>query len=226
MSWINQTNQIKWDETCRCECKLNSIVCNNKQKWNKDKCKCECKELVDKQERNKGFIWNPSNCNCECDKSSNISEYLDCKNCNCRKKATYSLVEECDKNTDKNELIRNETLSIKNYNRSTNKDLKTSSSSNSSKPYVALSILFLIISVTISSAFVYFHFNSHPKKYKVIILIKKIKGGSDHQISKIYFNPLHFFHLNSHSKNYKLIITNINENHNTSKYKKPSELFF
>ena len=50
MSWVNQTKQIKWHEGCKCECRLNSIVCNNKQKWNKDKCRCECKELVDKQE--------------------------------------------------------------------------------------------------------------------------------------------------------------------------------
>ena len=23
-------------------------VCNNKQRWNEDKCRCECKELIDK----------------------------------------------------------------------------------------------------------------------------------------------------------------------------------
>ena len=38
------------------------LVCNNKQRWNKDKCKCECKELIDKGVCHKGFIWNPSNC--------------------------------------------------------------------------------------------------------------------------------------------------------------------
>ena len=32
MSWSNQTKQIKWHETCKCKCRLNSIVCNNKQK--------------------------------------------------------------------------------------------------------------------------------------------------------------------------------------------------
>ena len=81
-----------------------------------------------------------------------------------QKKVAYSLVEECDKNTDKNEVIHNETLSIKEYNKSTNKDLKTSSSSDPSKPYVALSILLLLISVTTSGAFVYFYLNSRPKK--------------------------------------------------------------
>ena len=56
MSWNNQTKQLKWHESCKCECRLNSIACNNKQKWNIDKFKCECKELVEKQERDKRFI--------------------------------------------------------------------------------------------------------------------------------------------------------------------------
>ena len=55
MSWSNQTKQIKWHESCKCECRLYSIVYNNKQKWNKDKCWCECKELVEKQEC--GKLW-------------------------------------------------------------------------------------------------------------------------------------------------------------------------
>ena len=84
--WSNQTKQIKWHESCKCESKLNSSACNYKERWNKDKCRCECKKLFDKQECNKGFIWNPSNCNCECNKPCNINEYLDYKNCKCRRK--------------------------------------------------------------------------------------------------------------------------------------------
>ena len=30
MSWNNQTKQIKSHESCKCECRLNSIICNNK----------------------------------------------------------------------------------------------------------------------------------------------------------------------------------------------------
>ena len=45
--------QIKWHESCKCECKLNSSVCINKQKRNKYKFRCQCKELVNKQERDK-----------------------------------------------------------------------------------------------------------------------------------------------------------------------------
>ena len=48
MSRTNETRHIKWDETCKCICRLGTIVCNNKQGWNNDKCRCECKELIDK----------------------------------------------------------------------------------------------------------------------------------------------------------------------------------
>ena len=67
---------------------MNNQECNDKmvQRWNDYKCRCECKELIDKGTCNKGFIWNPSNCECECDKSCDIGEYLDYKNCRCRKK--------------------------------------------------------------------------------------------------------------------------------------------
>ena len=66
-------------------------VCNNKQRWNKVKCRYECKELIDKGSCDKGFIQNPSNCNCECDKSSDVGEYLDYKNCKCRNKLVNKL---------------------------------------------------------------------------------------------------------------------------------------
>ena len=29
--------------------KLVVCVCNNKERWNEDKCGCECKELIDKE---------------------------------------------------------------------------------------------------------------------------------------------------------------------------------
>ena len=48
MSRINETRHIIWHETCRCICRLSASVCNNSQRWNKDKCRCECKEFIDK----------------------------------------------------------------------------------------------------------------------------------------------------------------------------------
>ena len=85
MSRTNETRFIEWHETCKCKCRLDAIVCNNKQRWNKNKCRYECKELIHKGVCNKGFIWNPSNCECECDKACNFGEYLDYENVSAEK---------------------------------------------------------------------------------------------------------------------------------------------
>ena len=72
MSRANETRSIAWHETCKCKYRLDSSVCNNKKRWNDDKCRCECKELIDKGVCEKIFIWYPSNCECECEKSSDV----------------------------------------------------------------------------------------------------------------------------------------------------------
>ena len=77
MSRTNETRHIKWHETCKCICTLDAKICNNKQCWNKDKCRCECKELIDKGACDKGSAWNPSNCEGECNTSCDVGEYLD-----------------------------------------------------------------------------------------------------------------------------------------------------
>ena len=38
MSRTNETRHIKWHETCKCKGRLAASVCNNKQRWNNDKC--------------------------------------------------------------------------------------------------------------------------------------------------------------------------------------------
>ena len=96
----NERRHIKWHETCKCKCRLDVSVCNNKQRWNDDKCLCECKKLIDKGACDKGYIWNPSNCDCEGDKSCNVGEYLDYENCKCRKTLVDKLAEECRENVD------------------------------------------------------------------------------------------------------------------------------
>ena len=112
LSRTNETRHIKWHKTFKCKCRLDASICNNKQRWNGDRCICECNELIDKGTCDKGFIWNPSNCECECDKSCDIGEYLDYKDCNSRKKIIDKLVEECSENIDGNEMLYNETLDI------------------------------------------------------------------------------------------------------------------
>ena len=52
----------------------------------------------------KGFIWNPSNSKSEYDKSNNVGEYLDYKNCKCRQSLVDKLIEECSENIDENKL--------------------------------------------------------------------------------------------------------------------------
>ena len=106
MSRTNETKNIKWHETCKCECRLDAIVCNNKQRWNKNKCRCECKELIDKGVCDKGFIWNPSNCECECNESFEFSEYLDYKKYKCRKRLVNKLIDKCNETTDEVKLTK------------------------------------------------------------------------------------------------------------------------
>ena len=48
MSRTNETRHIEWHEMCKCECKFRANICNNRQRWNNDKCRCEYKELIDK----------------------------------------------------------------------------------------------------------------------------------------------------------------------------------
>ena len=42
MSRTNETRHVKWHKTCKCKCRLDASVCNNKQRWNEDKCRCKC----------------------------------------------------------------------------------------------------------------------------------------------------------------------------------------
>ena len=97
MPRTNETRHRKWHETCKCKCRLDASICNNKQRWNKDKCRCECKELIDKRICDIGFIWNPSN--------------LDHQNCKCTNKLVDKLVEQCSENIGENEMVYNKTLS-------------------------------------------------------------------------------------------------------------------
>ena len=105
LKWrINETRHMKWHETCKCKFRLAASVCNNKQRWNDEKCRYECKELIDKDVCDKGYAWNPSNCECECNKSCDAGEYLDYENCKCRKRLVDKLVEECSENIDEAKL--------------------------------------------------------------------------------------------------------------------------
>ena len=66
---LNETRNVLWHESCKCVCKLNSSICNNKQIWNSDTCRCDCNEdFAGIISCAKGYTCNPSICECQCDK--------------------------------------------------------------------------------------------------------------------------------------------------------------
>ena len=136
-----------------------------KKRWNGYKCRCECKELIDKGACDKGYIWNPSNCECECDKSCDAGEYLDYKNCKCRKSLIDKLVEEC------NEIVEEVKIVCKNEDKC----------SFCIWCIVLNSILFTI-SIGIGVYFVYCKYMNHNKenvsKYDYVYQIININGRS------------------------------------------------
>ena len=171
MSRSNETGSIKLHETCKCICRLNKIICNNKQRWNKDQCRRECKGLIDKGLCDKGYIFNPINCKCECDKSCNTSQYLDYLDCKCKKKMIDLIVEKCteyddDDDDDKTKLV-NKTVT-KNDNQSklviitvTKNDNQTKivnkTVKNSCQVYIVLTIVSIVISTVYTIYFVYYN---------------------------------------------------------------------
>ena len=142
MSRTNEARHVEWHETCKCKCRLDASVCNNKQRWNYDKFSCECKELIDKGACDRGFIWNPSNRECECNKSYDIGEYLDYENCKCRKKLVDKLIEECTENIDE--------VNIASENEHENKW-------SSCALYIVLFSVIFKINVGIAIYFIYFY---------------------------------------------------------------------
>ena len=137
----NERRHIEWYETCKCKCRLDANICNNKQRQNKGKRGCEYKEMIDKGICHKGFIWNPSNWECECDKSFDLREYFHYKNCKCKKRLTNKLVEECSENINNNEMVDNGNDHKKVYNFGT--------------IYIVLYVIAFLIIIGIRSA--YFH---------------------------------------------------------------------
>ena len=130
-------------------------VCNNKQRWNEDKCRCECKELIDKRMCDKEFIWNASNCECRFDKLCDVGEYSEYKNCKCKERLIDKLVEECNENIDGNKMLYNETLDVISLNAvPLNVYEKVCGSCTL---YIVLFAAFFITSICISSVFIYFY---------------------------------------------------------------------
>ena len=167
MSRTNETRSIKSHETCKSICRLNKIICNNKQRWNKDQCRCECKKIIDEGVCDKGHIFNPSNCKCECDKSCNTSQYLDYLDCQCKKEIIDSIFEKCTEYDDDKTKLGNRTVTktdnktkliiitvtkTDNQTKIVNKAVK-----KSCKVYIVLTIASIVISTDYTIYFVYYN---------------------------------------------------------------------
>ena len=83
---------------------------------------------------------------------------MDYQNCNYRKKLISKLVEECSENIDRNETIYNATL---------NDHEKVC---NSCTMNIVVLAIFFIISISVSSAFIYFYLFSNKKTILILIL--------------------------------------------------------
>ena len=146
---INETRKIAWHETCKCVCRLTTAICNDRQEWNENKYRCKCKkDLVSKLVCDKGYMWNPSTCSRKCYRYCETGQYLDYKNCVCRKKIIDDLIEQCTSIVDIE--IKNNTLSKKN-------------DESSSNIYFILFIVFLMLFILFLIGFIYYWCKNNNK---------------------------------------------------------------
>ena len=153
---LNETRNVLWHESCKCICKLNSSVCNNKQIWNGDTCSCDCNEdFAGIINCTKGYTWNSSTCECQCDTWCKPGQYLDHENCVCKNKLVGRVIEECTS-------VINETM-INNKDNITNNNT-----------YLILFIVFLIgfIVFLIGSIYYYCRNNANKRKLRDFIYPK------------------------------------------------------
>ena len=147
---LNETRNVLWHESCKCVCKLNSSVCNNKKIWNGDTCRCDCNEdFAGTINCTKGCTWNPSTCECQCDTWCKPGQYLDHKNCVCKNKLIGRVIEECTSVINKT-IINNNKDNITNNN-----------------TYLILFIVFLIGFIVFLIGFVYYCYLNNANKRKL-----------------------------------------------------------
>ena len=151
-----KTRNVLWHESCKCVCKLNSSVCNNKQIWNDDTCRCDSnKDFAGIISCAKGYMWNPSTCQYQCDTWCKQGQYLDHKNCVCKNKLIGRVIEECTS-------VINETM-INNKDNITN------------NTYLILFIVYLIGFIVFLIGFIYYYYyrnNANKRKLRDFIYPK------------------------------------------------------
>ena len=140
---------ISFHQSCKCGCLLDEKVCNNLQKWNKDKCRCDCLKIKD---CDIGFSWNFNNFRCEMKKLAELTEpkifleserFLETEECNVEPDEIKN-VSEC------KALPENKTITLI-------KKVKDC------KPLIGVSILYHCVSITLTGIMIYFYLKSKNK---------------------------------------------------------------
>ena len=148
---LNESRNVLWHESCKCVCRLNSLVCNSKQIWNSDTCKCNCNEdFAGIMTCNKGYMWNPSTCACECDMWCKPGQYLDYKECVCKNKLIGRAISECTS-------IINETMM---------NDKRNKVNNDTTIVFISLFSVLLFIGITCFCVFAYFKWIKGKKLFK------------------------------------------------------------
>ena len=151
LTMLNETRNVLWNESCKCVCKLNSSVCNNKQIWNSNTCRCDCnQDFAGMINCAKGYTWNPSTCECQCDMWCKPSQYLDQKNCVFKNKLVGRLISECTS-------VINETMMNNNDNNNDNNFYKIMA-------YVFIGLF--LIEIVCFCVFAYFKWFKDKKLFK------------------------------------------------------------
>ena len=146
LSRKNVLKDISFHQSCKCSCLLDEKVCNNLQKWNKDKCRCEC---LKNKDCDIGYPCNFKNCRCQMKKLAALNE-----------------TEECDVETDK---IRN-VSECKAFPE--NKTITLIKKLKDCKPFIGVSVFFCV-SITLIGIMIYFYLKS-KNKYVLPYRKKKI----------------------------------------------------
>ena len=139
LSKKNVLKNISFHQSCKCGCLLNEKVCNNLQKWNKDKCRCEYLKIKD---CDIGYSWNVNSYRCEM-----------------KKLAAFTVeTEERDVETDE----------IKNISKCKafpeNKTIILIKKVKYCRPFIGVSILFLCVSITLTGVMIYIYLKSKNNK--------------------------------------------------------------
>ena len=151
---LNETRNVLWHESCKCVCKLNSTICNNKQIWNGDTCRCDCNEdFTDIINCTKGYSWNPSTYECQCDTWCKPGQYLDHKICIWKTKLTGRLTEKCTSVINET-MINNDTIKSSSLERNTIWNV-----------FVGLFSVLLIVGIVYFCVFAYFRWFKGKNKY-------------------------------------------------------------